>query len=126
MEPAVKLVGEKEASGKLAAIYASLKKELGFVPNTFRAMGHTPDFIQALLRLDQASAPSIPEKYKQLICLAVSAANGCTYCVYAHSAIAKKAGATDQEIGEALAVAAMMSAFNTFNKALGMEPDIKP
>lgn len=129
MEPAVKLVEEEEASGKLAKIYENLKKAIGFVPNTFKAMGQTPDFLQAMLNLDHASrvAPGeIPQKYRELICLAVSAVNGCQYCVYAHAALCKQAGCTDREIAEALACAAMMSAFNAYNSAIGLQPDIKP
>ena len=36
-----------------------------------------------------------------------------------------KAGATDEEVTAALEVAAMMSAFNNFNKSIGMTHDIK-
>ena len=128
MEPAVKLVGEEEATGKCKEIYEELKKVLGFVPNTFKAMGHTPEFLESMINLDEVTRVSkgeIPRKYRDLICLAVSAANGCTYCVYAHAALAKQAGATDREIAEALACTAMMSAFNNYNKALGLKPDIK-
>lgn len=128
MEPAVKLVSEEEASGKLAKVYDNLKKAVGFVPNTFKAMGRTPKFLEAMLQLDAAAriGGEIPQKYKELICLAVSAASGCQYCVYAHTALAKQAGASERELAEALACAAMMSAFNTYNKAIGLDIDIKP
>ena len=128
MEPAVKLVGEEEASGRLAEVYGNLKKAIGFVPNTFKAMGQTPRFLEAMLQLDEAAriGGEIPQKYKELICVAVSAANGCQYCVYAHTALAKQAGCNDREIAEALACAAMMSAFNSYNKAIGLVPDITP
>jgi AhpD family alkylhydroperoxidase len=47
-------------------------------------------------------------KTKQLIGLAVAAQIPCTYCVYAHTKAAKAAGATDAQIKEAIATAALI------------------
>ena len=44
-------------------------------------------------------------KTKELIGLAVSAQVPCQYCIYFHTAAAKANGATDQEVGEAVAMA---------------------
>ena len=48
----------------------------------------------------------IPEKYTQLIALAVSAAFKCQYCIPAHKIAAIDAGATEEEIKIAINVAA--------------------
>jgi len=47
-------------------------------------------------------------KTKQLIGLGVAAQIPCAYCVYAHTKFAKAAGATDAEIKEAIATAALV------------------
>jgi AhpD family alkylhydroperoxidase len=47
-------------------------------------------------------------KTKQLIGLAVAAQVPCAYCVYAHTKMAKAAGATDAQIKEAIATAALV------------------
>ena len=47
-------------------------------------------------------------KTKQLIALGVAAQIPCTYCVFAHTKFAKAAGATDDQIKEALATAALV------------------
>src|SRR6478736_1256517 len=47
-------------------------------------------------------------KTKHLIGLAVAAQIPCTYCVYGHTKLAKAAGATDAEIKEAIATAALV------------------
>ena len=47
-------------------------------------------------------------KTKQLIALGVAAQIPCAYCVYAHTKAAKAAGATDAEIKEAIATAALV------------------
>jgi AhpD family alkylhydroperoxidase len=56
---------------------------------------------------------AIPPKLKQLIALGVAAQIPCEYCIYAHTTKAKQAGATDAEIKEALAVAAMTRKWST-------------
>jgi len=47
-------------------------------------------------------------KTKQLIGLAVAAQIPCAYCVFAHAKAAKAAGATDAQIKEAIATAALV------------------
>ena len=47
-------------------------------------------------------------KTKQLIALGVAAQIPCAYCVYAHTKAAKAAGATDAQIKEAIATAALV------------------
>jgi AhpD family alkylhydroperoxidase len=47
-------------------------------------------------------------KAKQLIALGVAAQIPCAYCVFAHTKAAKAAGATDAQIKEAIATAALV------------------
>ena len=47
-------------------------------------------------------------KTKQLIGLGVAAQIPCAYCVYGHTKLAKAAGATDAQIKEAIATAALV------------------
>jgi len=56
---------------------------------------------------------ALPPKVKQLIALGVAAQIPCQYCVYGHTRNARKAGATDAEIKEALAVAALTRKWST-------------
>jgi len=103
-----------------------ISKSMGMVPETYQAMGRNGAFLDAALNLSQAAGNNLEAKTKELIAIAVSAANGCDYCVVAHRALALKQGVTEEEISGALEVAAMMSAFNTFNKAIGLENDVTP
>ncbi len=59
---------------------------------------------KAILGPDNA----IPPKYESLIGLAVAAQIPCEYCIYANTINAKKAGATDAEIRQAVAIAGMV------------------
>ena len=49
---------------------------------------------------------AIPLKYAQLVALSASVAMKCEYCIPAHTNFAKAAGATDEEIKTAVAIAA--------------------
>ena len=52
---------------------------------------------------------AIPLKYAQLAALSASVAMRCEYCIPAHTAFAKAAGATNEEIKTAVAIAADVS-----------------
>ncbi len=56
---------------------------------------------------------AISPKMKQLIALGVAAQIPCDYCVYGHTIKARKAGATEAEIREALAVASLTRKWST-------------
>ncbi|MEO5607020.1 MAG: carboxymuconolactone decarboxylase family protein, partial [Polaromonas sp.] len=49
---------------------------------------------------------ALPGKTKQLIAVAVAHVTQCPYCIHGHTQAAMKAGATEQEIMEAIWVAA--------------------
>lgn len=56
---------------------------------------------------------AIPAKMKQLIALSVAAQIPCEYCVIAHGMNARKLGATEAEIKEAIAVSSMVRKWST-------------
>lgn len=55
-------------------------------------------------------AGALDEKTKQLIAVAVGHVNQCPYCIAGHSRLAPRKGASEQEIMEAIWVAAEMRA----------------
>lgn len=67
----------------------------------------------AWLALDQMVAREdgeIPRKYRELIALAVAHTTQCVYCIDVHTRGAKKAGASKQEVAEAIFMAAAIRA----------------
>ena len=56
------------------------------------------------------AAGALDEKTKQLIAVAVAHVTQCPYCIKGHTKVAKRKGATPQEIMEAIWVAAEMRA----------------
>jgi AhpD family alkylhydroperoxidase len=68
--------------------------------------------MKAFVAFDKAAmaAGAIPVKYKELMALAVAFTTQCPYCIEVHSNQARGAGASDQEIAEAVIVAAALRA----------------
>ena len=52
----------------------------------------------------------IPEKYRELISIAVALSTGCPYCIEVHTRNAAKAGATREEIAETAFISAALKA----------------
>lgn len=71
-----------------------------------------PGIHEAWDRFSQAvfAEGALPEKTKQLIAVAVAHVTQCPYCITGHTKLAKRKGATDEEIMEAIWVAAEMRA----------------
>ena len=69
----------------------------------------THDAFEAFSRAVFAEG-ALPEKTKQLIAVAVAHTTQCPYCIKGHTKLAHRKGASDEEIMEAVWVAAEMRA----------------
>ena len=56
------------------------------------------------------SDATIPQKYRELIAIGVALTTQCPYCLDVHTANAKKAGATREELAETVHIAAALRA----------------
>lgn len=72
----------------------------------------SPDTVRGYQTLSAANSKTgkLDEKTRQLISLAVAVTTRCDGCIIFHSEAAVKAGATKEEISEALGVAVAMNA----------------
>jgi len=106
------------------AAYRDIEQTLGSVPTFFKMFpesgiaGAWAEFKSVQLNPKTA----LDNKTKQLIGLAVSAQIPCQYCIYFHTAVAKANGASDAEIREAVAMAAITRHWSTVLN--GMEIDL--
>jgi AhpD family alkylhydroperoxidase len=66
---------------------------------------------------------ALDPKVKEMLYLAVSTANGCSYCIHSHTAAARGRGMTDTELGEVLAVVGMAAQTNALVNALQVPVD---
>jgi len=86
----------EEVSANNQAIFDNLQKGLGFVPNLYATFAHSENALASFLAFSGA-ATSFSKKEKEVIDLAISQVNGCSYCQSAHTAIAKMNGFTDAQ-----------------------------
>jgi AhpD family alkylhydroperoxidase len=91
------------------AVYADIQKTFGGVPSFVNAI---PDaalggFWQEEKNLELSDKTALPPKVKALISLAVASQIPCTYCIWSDTQTAKQMGASDAEIGEAVAMAGL-------------------
>ena len=87
---------------------SDVEATLGFVPTFMKEMpraGFAGAWLQ-LKGLEFSGDTALSAKVKMLIELAVVSQIPCQYCIWADTEAAKAAGATDEEIAEAIAVAA--------------------
>lgn len=84
-------------------IYAEIEDLFGLVPGMFKALpDSTLELEWKLFKRGQIDEGPIPNKYRELIGLAVAGATKCKYCTYYHTELAKLNGATDAEIEDAI------------------------
>jgi uncharacterized peroxidase-related enzyme len=76
-----------------------VKGKLGLVPNMTRAMANAPAALDGYLQLSGALGKgTLPARVREQIALAVAQANGCDYCLAAHSAVGRMVGLTAEQI----------------------------
>ncbi|MER5672656.1 peroxidase-related enzyme [Pseudonocardia alni] len=89
----------------LAERIGAIAERSGFVPNVFRALGRRPRELRAFLDYHDAlmdSDDGLSKAERELVVVATSGANNCTYCVVAHGAILR-VRYKDPEIAERVA-----------------------
>lgn len=89
----------EQVSAANQALFDSLKKGLGMVPNLYATFAHSEHALGNYLAL-QSGKSSLSAKARELINLVVSQVNACEYCLAAHTAIGKMTGYTDAQMLE--------------------------
>lgn len=99
-----------------------IKEKLGFVPGFYKAMPdaalHGAWSLHGNFELDESS---LDGKTKELIGLAMASHIKCKYCIYFHTRTSEVAGATPQEIREAIAMGGVTVLFS--NNISGTQVD---
>jgi len=102
---------------------ADIERTLGLVPGMFRVFPEAglPGAWAEFRDLQLNPNTALPGKVKELIGLAVAAQIPCAYCVYFHTRVARANGATDAEIAEAVAMAAVVRHWSTVLNGMAMD-----
>lgn len=132
----VRLVEEADATGLVAEVYADIKrtKNLDFVPNFWRVLATNPAHLElvwsrlkAIMHPEATGTPSLLDPLtREMIALAVSATNGCAYCINSHTAAVRKLGLSVEALGELMAVVGLFNTTNSLAEGYQVEPDVFP
>ena len=121
------LVSDEAAGAEALAVFDDIraKRNTDYVNNFWRALAHDPTLLKSTWqRVQDVMAPGeLDPLVKELIYVAVSTVNGCSYCVHSHTAAARARGMTPGQHAELLRVVALASQTNALAHALQVEPD---
>lgn len=111
-----RLIEYQDASPEVRAVYDEIMalRKVDRVNNFWKALAHDPATLRRTWEsIKQIMAPgALDPLTKELIYIAVSATNGCEYCIASHTAAARAKGLTDEAFGELMAVVGMANETN--------------
>ena len=128
--PTVKLWTDTEvaANTRVLAVFDDIRatRKSDFVNNFWRALANQPALLErtwASVKQVMIEPGALDPLTKELVYIAVSTANGCSYCIHSHTAAARAKGLTDQQHAEFLAVVGMAAETNALANAMQIPVD---
>lgn len=126
----VKLISDAEAEEipAVKAVFEDIRQTRGsdFINNIWRALANDPKGLERTWQQVKSvmAVPGVLDpKFREMIYIAVSAANGCSYCVHSHTAAARAKGMSDEEHGELLQIIGLAAMTNTLVTSLQVPVD---
>ena len=106
-------------------VEGDIEEAFGLVPEFLKRV---PDYLlptewATMKNLQLSDQTAIPNKYKEMIGLAVSGATRCRYCCYFHTEAARLFGATEDEIVETALIAKNTMGWSTYLNTLQFDYD---
>lgn len=98
----LKTINDAEPEAK--ALLEGAKKKMGFVPNMYNAMANSPGLLGTYMQgyTDFREKSGFSSMEQEVIFLAISQANGCEYCMAAHSFLAEAASGVPGDVTAAI------------------------
>ena len=121
------LVDDESANPRVKAVFDDIRatRQTDFINNFWRALANDPANLERTWQeLKEIMGPGteLDPVIKELIYVAVSTVNNCTYCVRSHTAAARAKGASDAQIAELQSIVA--AANKTTRLAIGLQVPI--
>jgi AhpD family alkylhydroperoxidase len=130
----VRAINESDATGRVSEIFADIKRTKGidFVPAFWRTIATNPvqlelvwTNLKILMHPESVNRISrFDAKTRETIALAVSATNGCSYCINSHTAALRKLGMDQETLGELMAIVGLFNMTNAVANGYQIEPDV--
>jgi len=123
----VPLLTDDQADAQARAVFDDIRATRGtdYINNIWRALANDPPQLQATWgEVKRVMAPgALDALTKELVYLAVSAANNCSYCLHTHAAAARAKGMSEAMFGELMQVVYLASQTNRIAIGLQVEVD---
>jgi AhpD family alkylhydroperoxidase len=123
----VKLIEYGDASPEVRAVYDDIMatRKTDWINNFWKALANHPPTLKRIWEgVKTVMGPgAIDPLVKEMIYIAVSATNGCEYCISSHTAGARKAGLSDAMLGELMAVVGLANENNRLANGYQVEVD---
>ena len=123
----VKLIEYENAGPEVRAVYDDIMttRQIDWVNNLWKALAVQPELLRRTWEgVKEVMAPgALDPLVKEMLYVAVSATNGCVYCINSHTAAARKKGMTDEMLAELMAIVGMANQTNALANGLQMELD---
>ncbi|MBD0389561.1 MAG: carboxymuconolactone decarboxylase family protein [Nostoc sp. C3-bin3] len=112
-----KLIEYEEASDEVRAVYDDIRttRQNDYINNFWKVIANHPPTLQRTwqaVKEVMTSPGEIDPLMRELIYIAVSATNGCEYCIASHTAGARAKGMNDTMFAELMAIAATANMTN--------------
>jgi AhpD family alkylhydroperoxidase len=125
----VELPSDPEADARIGAVFDDIRatRKTDFINNMWRALAFDPPLLErtwAEVKDLMASPTLLDPLTKEMVYIAVSIANSCSYCIHSHTAAAKAKGMTDAQHAELLAIVSL--AAKTNHLANGLQVPLDP
>jgi len=92
------VLSKEKASEQTKQIFEGIEKAVGMLPNIYSVIGNSANALGSYLTFSEAQKNgSFNAKEREAVFLAVSEENGCSYCVSAHTVIAKMNGFSEDD-----------------------------
>lgn len=126
----VKLWTDEEvtADPRVQAVFDDIRatRKSEFVNNFWRALANQPALLEqtwSSIKEVMMAPGALDPLTRELIYIAVSATNACSYCVHSHTAAARAKGMTEAQHAELISIIAMASQTNALANALQVPVD---
>ena len=121
------LIEYADASPHVLAVYDDIMatRQTDYINNFWKAIANDPATLRRTWEsIKQIMAPSALDPLtKEMIYVAISASNQCGYCIASHTAAARKAGMTEAQFMELMAVVGMANESNRLASGYQVEID---
>jgi len=117
----------KDASPEVRAVYDDIMatRKVDWINNFWKVLAHDPVTLRRIWsNIKEVMGPgTIDPLVKEMLYVAVSASNGCRYCIASHGAAARNKGMTESQYSELLAIVGLANETNRLVTALDVEVD---